>query len=717
MNEHKKMRELLDRLKAASQAYYNGEEVMSNFEFDRLSDELRRMEELEGFSFTDSITKTVGAEAVDELPKYRHEYPALSLAKTKDIDEYCGKFRQYIQSNPRQTKGAAETVTLMWKMDGSTVQLYYEGGRLIHAVTRGNGEVGSVIDHNAPYIHGIPTKIPYHGKLVVRGEAVMHYSEFARINSMLPAEEQYKNPRNLANSTISLLDSSEMRTRDIQFYAFELVAKQDTAEDASGHDPYKLWFDGMGNTHTTFMQRLTWLGEQGFQVVERRNVHYTALKDTMLLMEKTVPALDFPVDGLVGVMDDCAFTDGLTGTGHNPHIMRGFAFKWADETQETVIRSIEWSASRTGLLNPVAVFDPVELAGTTVTRASVHNVSYIQSLDLKVGDRVAVYKANMIIPQIADNLDKEECGELDEQHMRMRYHLAPVCPACGQPTIIEQTVGGTRSIVLKCANPDCSAKRAGQFVHFCERDCMNIVGMSESTIEKLVDAGIIRAYADFFRLAEHPEIAMMEGFGEKSWQNMISAAETAKNESGFIGIIHAMGIPNVGKGQAKLLKAAIESWAESSHHGEEADYFDCLREMIAAGFHFEAIEGFGTVIASSLTNWAAANLAEGSAFMTLLDLMPAHPVQKKMTDVKATAIAGKTFVITGAVNHFANREELKARIEELGGKTSGSVSKNTDYLINNDASSTSGKNKKAKELGIRIITEDEFLEMCSESVI
>ena len=680
------MKELVEILNRASDAYYNGEEIMSNFEYDKLYDELVALEESTGITLEDSPTGKAGAEVVDSLPKYKHEYVALSLAKTKDIDEYCKKFQEHICSAEHKNvanRVINNDVVLMWKLDGSTVQLYYNKGKLVHAVTRGNGEVGSIIDHNAPYIQGIPMKIDYKGKLVVRGEALMTYSEFDRINKELPPDDQYKNPRNLANATISLLDSNEMRQRRIIFNAFELVAKE----------------DGLGDD---FMDRLNWLDDYGFQTVERCLIHWSMLKKTMKEWEDKVPDLDFPVDGLVTVMNDCFYTKDLPGTGHNPHIMKGYAFKWKDDTAETILREIEWSPSRTGLLNPVAVFDSIELEGTTVSRASVHNVSYIESMDLRIGDKVNIAKMNKIIPQIVENLSK------DSINRPAGYAIAKKCPICGSDTVVEQTVGGTKAAVLKCPNPDCAAKHIGQLAHFCERDCMNIIGMSESTIEKLVDCGAVKTYVDFYHLDEHPEIAKIEGLGTKSWKNMIEAANKSKDNYDFVGLIHAMGIPNVGKGQAKLLKKAIEKWCAEFYPDFEMNYVDALSRMSDC-YDFESIEGFGGVIASSLTNWLEKNMIKGSVFMDLMIILDDRKVEKVAEST--SSIAGKTFVITGTVNHFKNREELKTKIESLGGKVSGSVSSKTNFLINNDVTSTSGKNKKAKELGVKIISEDELLKM------
>lgn len=731
-----KMLELISRLNAASAAYYNGEEIMSNFEYDKLYDELTALETETGEILPDSPTQRAGAEAVDELPKFRHEFVALSLAKTKDVDEYIARFREHVYSTRHEeihNRKHNNHVTVMWKCDGSTVQLYYNGGRLEHAVTRGNGEVGSVIDHNAPYIKGIPMTIAFSGKLVVRGEALMTYTEFERINSELPVEEQYKNPRNLANATISLLDSREMRRREIEFHAFDLVAKEDSPADREKHaqvteckdadvrgaEPVEsIWFNDLGDD---FMERLNWLADMGFNVVERTEVSVDELKDTLAQWEKRVPEIDFPVDGLVCTMSDCAYSRDLPGTGHNPHIMKGMALKWQDETAETTLRDIKWQATRTGLLAPVAEFDPVELEGTTVVRATLHNLSYILSMDLKLGDTVQIAKMNKIIPAVVQNDSKEREWEGEElpEDLKERYAVPAVCPVCGAETEIEFTGGNTRSFVVKCPNPECAAKKIRSLAHFCERDCMNIIGMSEATVEKFVDEGIIHDYTDFFKLDEHPEIAEMEGFGEKSWQKFVNAAENAKKCT-FSGLFNALGIANLGKGQAKLL---YNYYAQNGTPGERVS--ENFLADVKAGRDLSEIEGIGPVMNQAIHAWAEENLSTGeTALCTVFEKLYAmvditdDVIPEKTSDggenTASAAVSGKTFVITGAVNHFKNRDELKEKIESLGGKAAGSVSSKTDFLINNDVTSTSGKNKKAKELNIPIISEEDFLKMIGE---
>ncbi len=689
-----RMEEILEKLIPAADAYYNsGTELMSNKEYDALYNELLDLEKRTGFVCEESPTQKVGAAVVDELPKAKHEYPALSLDKTKDIDEYVGKFEKHIADAKAKMYGDNDAVVLMWKMDGSTVQATYDGGALIKLVTRGNGEVGSVITHNAPYIKGLPMKIEYTGRLVVRGEAVMSYKEFDRINAALSEEEQYKNPRNLANATIALLDSREMRQREIWFKAFNLVH----IDHISGK---------------TFKNSLDALSLLGFGVVPNVAVPVSKLKNEMLTWEKKVKTYGFPVDGLVCVMDNKAYASRLQGTGHHPHIMNGYAFKWADETEETTIRQIYWSPSRTGLFNPVAVFDPVELCGTTVERASLHNLSYIKEKDIKVGDRVTVYKANMIIPQIDSNFDAGDMAEGEDDWTR--YSIPRTCPICGGALTIS-TDSNTGTTVLKCYNDSCGAKQIGALVHFCERDCMDIRGMSEETITKLVKAGCISEYADFYRLWQHGEIATFSGFGQKSWENMMEAAKKSSQDVGFVQFIHSFGIPNIGKGQAKLLYKHYKEKIPAQYQNTEEDYFETMIYDLEKGFDFTEIDGIGPVMDASLKEFFK-NEKNNAAIAHLMPFLTFKKIPQMVHPSDAGSgtenkIAGKTFVITGKLETYPNRDALVAEIESKGGKVAGSVSKNTDYLINNDVTSTSGKNKKAKELGIPIISEADYLNL------
>lgn len=684
------MKNLVKTLNEASTAYYSGNPIMSDHEWDSLFDELKKREEMEGYSLPDSPTQHVSGGVVASLPKVRHEYPALSLDKTKDVDELVSFFKkgEDISQVPAEV--------IMWKMDGSTVQLTYENGRLKCAATRGNGEVGSDITHNAPHISGIPLSIPYKGEMVVRGEAVMSYSDFNELNAAESEEgEQYKNPRNLATASIMMLDSNELKVREISFFAFHLVYCEEMPE--------------------LFEDRLLMLKTLGFQIVPYEMTNSIHLKDKLTVWESKAPDFDYPVDGLVIAINNAAWADKLPGTGHHPHKYRGYALKWEDECVETVLRDIEWSASRTGLLNPVAVFDPVQLEGTTVSRASIHNLNYIWDKDLKIGDRITVFKANKIIPQIDINLSKTKDWDGKVVHgiyeMSGRYAIPKVCPVCGKETCFTVSLKGKSTVVtLRCDNPECAAKQVGRFVHFCERDCMNLEGWSRKTIEKFVELGFITEYADFWHLDRHKDqIIAMDGFGERSYQKLVDAAEKARTTS-FVSFIHALSISNVGKGQAKL----IYNYFYDKMLNDET-VFDLFTNALESDFDFSVIDGIGPIINESLKDWANKNLdwTSDSELGRLLEEIsiiqeekPSHDASREMSKVH-----GRTFVITGKLTHYKNRDELKTLIESLGGKVTGSVTSKTDYLINNDINSMSGKNKKAKELSIPIISEDDFMKM------
>lgn len=669
-----KMRWLITTLNKASAAYYNGEEIMDNHEWDRLYDQLKAMEEYTGIVYPNSPTQTVGAPVkVEELASVQHEFAARSLDKTKDISVFPEIFK----------KRAAGMAVVMWKLDGSTIVLTYDDGKLTLAATRGNGEVGSDITHNAPYIEGIPMEIPYTGHLVVRGEAVMSYAEFDRINNEITNEEdQYSNPRNLANATVTMQDSAEMKERKIQFFAFKLVHMDDPLPEEQD----------------TFMGRLDYLDSLGFDTVYRLYGDSNSdLIDVMNGFSDAVPQFEYPVDGLVVASDDVRYAESLPGTGHHPDPLVGYALKWKDEEVETVLREIEWSPSRTGLINPVAVFDPVHLEGTEVTRASLHNVSILKEKRLRVGDTITVYKANKIIPQVAANLTPG--NELDYAESHPLY-----CPCCGEETHPRVTNRDGRTVeVAMCMNPDCSAKHIKKFVHFVERGCMNIKGLSESTLHKFTEHGFIREFADLYHLDRYrDQIVEMEGFGQKSYDKLIAAVEASRKTS-FVPFIHALGIPNIGKGEAKLFN--------KEYSGDVKKFF----EDVYNRHDFTHIEGIGDVLNDNLLQWGDEYLrSEGRLTndLVIYHLLKEVDIQipEKVSE-DTNSLNGKIFVITGKLNHFVNRDELVAKIEELGGKASGSVSKNTAYLINNDVSSTSGKNKKAKELGVPIISEDDFLEM------
>lgn len=687
MNETKKkeMEALIKALNEASSAYYNGgTSSMSDREWDAMFDQLKKMEEETGVVYPNSPTQGVGAPVkVDKLLEVRHEFPARSLDKTKDISVFPKIFG----------KRAAGMAVVMWKLDGSTIVLTYDDGQLALAATRGNGETGTDITHNAPYIAGIPQKIPYKGHLVVRGEAVMSYKEFERLNNSRPeGVEEYANPRNLANSTVGMKDSEEMRKRKIQFFAFTLVHMDDQIPD----------------DQDTFMGRLNYLDSLGFDTVYRLyGDSQSDLIDVMNGFSDAVEQFEYPVDGLVVASDDVRYAETLPGTGRNPDPLVGYALKWQDEIVDTVLRKIEWSLGRTGVITPVAFFDPVELEGTTVSRASVHNVSIMKKYRLRVGDTIGVYKANKIIPQVAVNYTA------DENHtpaLKYKESHSVHCPCCGMETESHISDDGTTEIEV-CVNPRCPAKDVKKFAHFVERDCMNIKGLSEATLQKFLDSGFLHEFADLYHLDRYKDqIVSMEGFGQKSYDNLIDSVEKSRRTS-FVPFIHSLGIPNIGKGQAKLF--------DKEYNGDVEKFFVDVFQR----HDFTHIEGIGEVLNDNLWKWGNEYLRYipfGDYYdrvYPFLNLEVCHLLKEvkiqvpKESSVDAAPLAGKTFVITGKLKHFANRDALVAKIEGLGGKTSGSVSKNTSYLINNDVESTSGKNKKAKELGVPVISEDEFLEM------
>ena len=637
---------LVDTLNEASKAYYaQDKELMSNFEYDKLYDELAALEQETGVVLANSPTVTVGYEAVDELPKERHESPMLSLDKTKNPEE----LRDWLQGNP---------AILSWKLDGLTIVLTYSEGKLAKAVTRGNGEIGEVITNNARTFKNLPVAIAYQGELVLRGEAVISYSDFEKINAEIEdAEAKYKNPRNLCSGSVRQLNNEITAKRNVKFYAFTLV-------QAEGVD-----------FHNSREEQFRFLEEQGFEVVE----HQTVTEDTILSaiedFAQRIETYDIPSDGLVLTYEDIAYGQSLGRTAKFPR--HSIAFKWADELKETTLKEIEWSASRTGLINPVAIFEPVELEGTTVSRASVHNISILRGLHLGIGDRITVYKANMIIPQIAENLTKSDNLEIPK-----------VCPVCGQPTRIKQ-MNEVQS--LYCTNEKCAAKRIKSFTLFVSRDAMNIDGLSEATLEKFIDRGFIHEYADLFHLDRYKdEITQMEGFGEKSYQNLIAGIEQARNTT-LPRVIYALGIANIGVANAKML----------------CKYFDYDMERMrnADVETLSAVDGVGEVIAAAY----AAYMQDEDNLQKLDRLMKELQIEVPQVSAESQTLAGLTFVVTGSLLHFDNRNDLKELIELNGGKVTGSVTGKTTCLINNDSTSNSTKNKKAKELGVPILTEDEFL--------
>ena len=646
-----RMKELVQKLNEAAKAYYQEDrEIMSNREYDALYDELEQTEKITGIVLADSPTVRVGYEAVDALPKETHDSPMLSLDKTKEREVLRGFV------------GSHKTL-LSWKMDGLTIVLTYENGELQKAVTRGNGIVGEVITNNARVFRNIPLKIAYQGRLVLRGEAIITYSDFERINNSIEdVDAKYKNPRNLCSGSVRQLNNQITAERNVRFFAFALVSAQDV------------------DMHNSREFQMEWLRTQGFEVVEYRVVTSENLDEAMDYFAEKIITNDFPSDGLVALYDDIAYGESLGSTAKFPR--NAFAFKWADEVRETTLREIEWSPSRTGLINPVAVFDPVELEGTTVSRASVHNVSIVKDLKLGIGDTIQVYKANMIIPQIAENLTQS--GNLE---------IPNICPVCGQEAKVlrENDVEA-----LYCMNPDCVAKKIKAFTLFVSRDAMNIDGLSEATLEKFIAKGFIHNFGDIFEIGKYrDEIVTMDGFGEKSFDNLISSIEKAKKTT-LAKVIYSLGISNIGLSNAKVI----------------CRYFDDDLDKIRSAKEEEIsmIDGIGPVIAGSLKKYFA-KPENNQKVDHLLGYL--HIVKEEKSDNQI--FAGMNFVITGSLEHFSNRGKAKNLIESLGGKVTGSVTGKTNYLINNDVTSNSSKNKKARELGIPILSEEDFLKLTEES--
>ena len=647
----KRMKELVEILGQASRAYYQEDrEIMSNLEYDALYDELVALEQKTGIVLSTSPTVSVGYEAVDELPKETHESPMLSLDKTKDREV----LRSFI--------GNHKTL-LSWKMDGLTIVLTYRNGVLEKAVTRGNGVVGEVVTNNARVFDNIPHKISFQGELILRGEAIITYSEFEKINrDIADVDARYKNPRNLCSGSVRQLNNKITAGRHVRFYAFSLV-KADGADFQNSRQ-----------------RQMEWLEEQGFETVEYRVVTGETLDEAMEYFAGKVAENDFPSDGLVALYDDIAYGDSLGRTAKFPR--NAFAFKWADEMAETTLEEIEWSPSRTGLINPVAIFTPVELEGSTVSRASVHNISIMRKLELGIGDRIRVYKANMIIPQIGENLTRSGVKDIPE-----------CCPACHGPAVIEM-VNDVES--LYCRNSRCPAKAIKGFTLFVSRDAMNIDGLSEATLEKFIGHGLIGRFGDIFELEKYrDEIVQMEGFGEKSCQNLLNSIEKARKTE-LPRLIYALGIPNIGLSNAKVI---------CQKFGYDLKKLRSLtREELAEA------DGIGPVIAGSFVDY----FADEDRNRQLDHLLTHLVIQEAPRETNEQIFAGLNFVITGNVEHFANRNAVKAENEKRGGKVTGSVTSKTNYLINNDVTSNSSKNKKAKELQIPIISENDFIRMLDE---
>ena len=659
MEKRKRIEELVQLLNEAGKAYYQeGREIISNLEYDKAYDELVRLEEETGIVLSASPTQNVGYSVATALPKEEHASPMLSLDKTKSVET--------LQSFLGEQKGI-----LSWKLDGLTVVMTYEKGELVKAVTRGNGRIGEIVTENAKRFRNLPLRIPFKGRLVLRGEALIRYSDFAKINEEIPEEgAKYKNPRNLCSGSVRQLDPKITWERRVYFFPFTLVSVEEGEDGASRES------GGLPDFHNSHEAEFEFLEQQGFQVVGRRAVNKEELPGAVSDFSEQVKKNDFPSDGLVLLMDDISYGKSLGTTAKFPR--NALAFKWEDEEEKTILREVEWSPSRTGLINPVAIFDPVELEGTVVSRASLHNISYLEDLKLGIGDEITVYKANMIIPQIGENLTKS--GQLP---------IPEHCPACHEETKIVQD---KEAKMLYCENPHCPAKRIKQFALFVSRDALNIEGLSEMTLEKFIGKGFIQEFPDLFSLKEHKEeIIAMEGFGQKSYDKLIENAEKAR-ETSLARLLYGLGIGGIGASNARVLSEAFHENAEELSRAE-------LSEVVS-------IKGIGPILGESIVRYFKEE-ENCRLFRKLLSILHLHKEEK----AENTALSGKVFVITGSLNHFQNRKELEEEIRKAGASTASSVSKNTSYLINNDKNSTSSKNKKAQELGIPILSEEDFLKL------
>ncbi|MDF2653988.1 MAG: ligase LigA [Bacillota bacterium] len=646
-NKLSSMKEKVRILNEAAKAYYQeNREIMANIEYDKLYDELQELEQETGVVLSNSPTIRVGYELLSNLPKEAHEKVMLSLDKTKDTEA----LKDWLGD---------QTGLLSWKLDGLTIVLTYLEGKLVKAVTRGNGEVGEVITNNAKVFANVPLSIAYQGNLVLRGEAVIRYSDFYKINQEIEdVAAKYKNPRNLCSGSVRQLNNKVTAERNVNFFAFSVVRA-----------------DGVDFENSRLFQ-MEWLRNQGFEVVDYKKVDSADLEETVSWFADQISENDFPSDGLVLTFDNIAYGESLGATAKFPR--DSIAFKWKDEIKETKLLEIEWSASRTGLINPIAIFEPVELEGTTVSRASVHNLSIMEGLALGLGDTIEVYKANMIIPQISENLTRSGTAVIPEH-----------CPVCEGDTVIKQE-NGVKS--LYCPNEECQAKHVKSFTHFVSRDAMGIDGLSEMTIEKLIGKGLIKEFADIFHVDQYKEeIVTMEGFGEKSFNNLVASVNKARRTTA-VRLLYSLGIPNVGLSNAKnICKHFGHVWNEI----QAADYEQLIQ-----------INGIGSIMAAAYVKFFENDRNQ----QILQDLLQEIELEEIIAaETEGGLLEGHVFVITGSVEKFKNRNEMKDVIETQGGKTTDSVTSKTSYLINNDNLSNSTKNKKAKELGVPIITEDQLL--------
>ena len=648
-NKIARIEELVTILNKASEAYYNGQdEIMSNYEWDAMFDELTALEEETGHILSNSPTQNAGYESTSGQ-KEAHEFSALSLAKTKKVEE----LEKWAEDYP---------IWLSWKLDGLTLVITYDNGKLVKILTRGNGTIGTNITHLKNSIKGFPLEVPYKGHLVVRGEAVISYTDFAAINDMIEDEdEKYANSRNLASGTLNLDDVDEVKNRKVHFHAFTLVHMD---------EPMISWGD-----------RMNFLEKMGFTVVDRELGDAKTIGSMIDKWTKRVESgkMDLPVDGLVICYDDTEYASTGSVTGH--HATRaGYAFKWQDEAVDSRLRYIEWSCA-VSTISPVAVFEPVQIEGTTVSRASLCNLSEIERLGVGKECTLSVIKANKIIPKCI--AVKDAVGELE---------IPTECPVCRAATRIHTSASGTKT--LHCTNPDCTAKNVKKFSRFVSKNGMDIEGLSVQTMLRFINEGFIREFADIYKLSQHfATISELEGFGEKSCENMNKAIEKSRNVHP-VNFIFAICIPMIGTDAAKKIVNTVG--------------FDGFLERMEQSIGFEDIDGIGGEKSNSILQWYA-NDTNQNALEHLLQVVEIQKVEKKNTE--NGTCNGLTFVITGDVHQFKNRDEFKVYVESQGGKVAGSVSGKTNYLVNNDVESTSSKNKKAKDLGIPIISEDTFVEM------
>jgi len=660
LNKVERIRELIKRLNQYRDSYYNKSvSEISDHEYDNLFDELKKLEEETNIVMSNSPTHTVGYEVKSKLKKVKHSHPMLSLDKTKLIDD-LKKF------------AGDKDCLLMCKMDGLTVLLTYENGELIQAETRGNGEEGEIITHNAIIFENIPLHIDYKGHLETEGEAIITYDDFEKINNNLPEDERYKNPRNLVSGSVRQLDSNIAAQRHIKFIVWKVPEIE----------------DGI-NSDNAFLFRLIFAKDLGFDIVpfysysnntsDKENCEYLIEN-----LKEQSKIKGYPIDGLVMTYNDISYGESLGKTGHHPK--HSIAYKFYDDVYPTRLLDVEWTMGKTGTLTPTAVFEPVETEGTMVERASLHNLSIMKDLGIiSKYQEIGVYKANMIIPQV------DYAKKVDNVTVEEEIKIPKICPICGAKT---QVVKDNDTEVLICTNPNCTGKLLGKLSHFVSKNAINIYGLSEQTLQKFVDLGWLNSFQDIYHLSEHKEeMYKLDGFGKKSVDKLLDSIEKSRNTS-LDRFIYGLCIPMIGKTASKDI---------ANHFNYDYETF----RQYGIVTHYKGINGFGDSMNDSIHNY----LRNSHMMVEMLaDEFEFAKVEKTSSNIN---LLNKTFVITGSLNHYKNRDELVSVIEGLGGKVSGSVSSKTSYLINNYITSTSGKNKKANDLGIPIISEEEFIKMIS----